>query len=83
MTAVRARVAIWLQASAAEAGFALALLCGWALLVEGVARAVDRWVPGIRFIGWGAFLLLSICGWRMLRTIVVVGFYNLQKGDRP
>lgn len=75
------RAAGWLRANFAETGFAFALLLGWALFVHGLALALGRWVPGVEAIGWGLFLLVAGCGWSMLRTIAVVGLYNLRNGS--
>lgn len=56
----------------------LAILFGWALVTEGIARLT---VPEVRPISAG-LLLLSIAGWSHLRSLFGAGLYALMRTGR-
>lgn len=55
---------------------AAAILLGWALVTEGVARLS---VPEVRLVSAG-LLLLSLAGWSHLRALFGAGLYALTRG---
>lgn len=70
----------WLVESRAEAAFTVVLLAGWGLFAQGLHLAFGRWVGGLREIAWGLFLIGLVCGFRVVRTMVMTGLYSLRAG---
>lgn len=64
-----------------ELATATAFIAGWLLITKGIA---DLTRPAVWSISIG-LLLMSLCGWSLVRTIVVRGLYLLnvkhKKGD--
>lgn len=72
------RVLGGLVAARAELAATAALLGGWASLTAGVAALTT---PHVWPISIG-LLLLSLCGWKFLATLVTHGLYVLTREER-
>jgi len=74
LTAITRAAVLWKLR--AELLVSIALLAGWALLTWGVAELTTRYAWHIS----AGLLLLSLCGWRFLKTLVMRGLYVLSQG---
>lgn len=67
--------AAWLLSYASEFATASAFVCGWILVTSGVAALTTKHLWPISI----GLLLISLGGWRLLRTLVTEGLYSLTR----
>lgn len=63
---------------AGEIAVTAAALVGWALVTAGIATIIPHYARAIWFASAG-LLLLSLCGWKFLGTIITTGLYVLTR----
>jgi hypothetical protein len=66
---------------AGEIAVATAALTGWLLTTAGAAALLSSRGARALWLVSGGLLLISLCGWKFLRAIVVNGLYALTRNS--
>lgn len=62
-----------------ELAVTVAALSGWALVTAGVATLLPHQASRALWLSSTGLLLVSLCGWRFVATIVTTGLYVLTR----